>query len=151
MNTASKLSSIARFANSGERNGGSSSSGPQSIGSRPESHALLMREIIASLGRCPYSPPHSAGNIDGGGAARLQVPARHLSFQATRDEMLSVATMRKNTPSHCRSSTGKMLCLTDHRSPITYHFPRRAVSSAVERLVYTERVGGSNPSPPIFV
>ena len=25
----------------------------------------------------------------------------------------------------------------------------RAVSSAVERLVYTERVGGSNPSPPI--
>ena len=24
----------------------------------------------------------------------------------------------------------------------------RAVSSAVERLVYTERVGGSNPSPP---
>ncbi len=25
---------------------------------------------------------------------------------------------------------------------------RRAVSSAVERLVYTERAGGSNPSPP---
>lgn len=25
----------------------------------------------------------------------------------------------------------------------------RAVSSAVERLVYTERAGGSNPSPPI--
>jgi hypothetical protein len=28
------------------------------------------------------------------------------------------------------------------------HF--RAVSSVVERLVYTERVGGSKPSPPIF-
>jgi hypothetical protein len=26
----------------------------------------------------------------------------------------------------------------------------RAVSSVVERLVYTERVGGSNPSPPSF-
>src|SRR5579883_715059 len=26
--------------------------------------------------------------------------------------------------------------------------PRRAVSSAVEHLVYTERAGGSNPSPP---
>ena len=26
----------------------------------------------------------------------------------------------------------------------------RAVSSVVERLVYTERVGGSNPSPPIL-
>lgn len=28
------------------------------------------------------------------------------------------------------------------------HFQKGAVSSAVERLVYTERVGGSNPSPP---
>jgi hypothetical protein len=28
---------------------------------------------------------------------------------------------------------------------------RRAVSSAVERLVYTERAGGSNPSPPTIV
>ena len=27
----------------------------------------------------------------------------------------------------------------------------RAVSSVVERLVYTERVGGSNPSPPILL
>ena len=27
---------------------------------------------------------------------------------------------------------------------------KRAVSSVVERLVYTERVGGSNPSPPIL-
>src|ERR1043166_7719522 len=55
----------------------------------------------------------------------------------------------------------KMLSLTDHRSPITYHSLRvgavtpepwrtRAVSSVVERLVYTERVGGSNPSPPIL-
>ena len=27
---------------------------------------------------------------------------------------------------------------------------QRAVSSVVEHLVYTERVGGSKPSPPIF-
>jgi hypothetical protein len=29
------------------------------------------------------------------------------------------------------------------------HFFMRAVSSVVEHLVYTERVGGSKPSPPI--
>ena len=51
--------------------------------------------------------------------------------------------------------------LTDHPSLITYlsrrslwatadHF-ERAVSSAVEHLVYTEEVGGSKPSPPILL
>ncbi len=34
-----------------------------------------------------------------------------------------------------------------HHRP-RYPTPQRAVSSAVERLVYTERVGGSKPSPP---
>ena len=44
-----------------------------------------------------------------------------------------------------------MLRLTDYRSLITYHSLRfGAVSSVVERLVYTERVGGSKPSPPIL-
>src|SRR5437588_7621210 len=40
--------------------------------------------------------------------------------------------------------------LTDHSSLITYHIFERAVSSVVEHLVYTEGVGGSKPSPPIF-
>src|ERR1043166_10330225 len=44
-----------------------------------------------------------------------------------------------------------MLRLTDRHSLITYSLASsRAVSSVVERLVYTERVGGSNPSPPSF-
>ena len=34
---------------------------------------------------------------------------------------------------------------------LTLHLRARAVSSVVERLVYTERVGGSNPSPPILL
>ena len=33
--------------------------------------------------------------------------------------------------------------------PFTYE--NRAVSSVVEHLVYTERVGGSKPSPPNFL
>src|SRR4029453_8732537 len=32
-----------------------------------------------------------------------------------------------------------------------YSQTARAVSSVVERLVYTERGGGSNPSPPMFL
>src|SRR6476646_8649493 len=49
----------------------------------------------------------------------------------------------------CAFQETEMLRLTDHHSIITYHFSaNRAVSSVVERLVYTERVGGSKPSPP---
>ena len=49
----------------------------------------------------------------------------------------------------CAFPETEMLRLTDHHSIITYHFSaNRAVSSVVERLVYTERVGGSKPSPP---
>ena len=44
-----------------------------------------------------------------------------------------------------------MRCLTLHCSLITCKVAkRRAVSSVVEHLVYTERVGGSKPSPPRF-
>ena len=51
-----------------------------------------------------------------------------------------------------RSEETEMPRLTDQRSLITYHSLRfRAVSSVVERLVYTERVGGSKPSPPRFL
>src|SRR5690348_15360892 len=38
-----------------------------------------------------------------------------------------------------------------HWSRVTYHIFERAVSSAVEHLVYTEEVGGSKPSPPMFI
>src|ERR1700719_4345218 len=40
-------------------------------------------------------------------------------------------------------------CALLDSSPFTYQIFERAVSSVVERLVYTERVGGSKPSPPI--
>src|SRR5207302_5219451 len=49
---------------------------------------------------------------------------------------------------HMRAKKNALLCLTDHCSLITYHIFEGAVSSVVEHLVYTERVGGSKPSPP---
>ena len=44
-------------------------------------------------------------------------------------------------------ASGKFAGTTPATTMIESH-RGRAVSSVVERLVYTERVGGSNPSPP---
>ena len=72
----------------------------------------------------------------------LQFQKRSQHFLGTYDETLSVA-MRVNNPdrSHLR------IC---RRHACHYSQRSGAVSSVVERLVYTERVGGSKPSPPIF-
>jgi hypothetical protein len=72
-------------------------------------------------------------------------------FVGLHNETLSVVAMRVSNLNCLRSEETEMPRLTYHHSPITYHFLRiGAVSSVVERLVYTERVGGSNPSPPSF-
>ncbi len=73
---------------------------------------------------------------------------------------VSISSVRriKRLPSRCVNRAGpflipkpaKCFTLTDHDSLITYDSLRfGAVSSVVEHLVYTERVGGSKPSPPI--
>jgi hypothetical protein len=60
LNTDLELSWLASFANSIVKSGDLPRSAPQSIDSRPECHALLMRETIASLDRCPYLPPRGS-------------------------------------------------------------------------------------------
>src|SRR5947209_6459663 len=62
---------------------------------------------------------------------------------------------------HFSSATFIQICKADQRksalcldwSLVTRHLSlfQRAVSSAVEHLVYTEGVGGSKPSPPISI
>jgi hypothetical protein len=78
-------------------------------------------------------------------------------FIRAHDEALSVGAMRTSNEERppvgiprlsSRSQQEKCFALTHHRSLITYHILERAVSSVVEHLVYTERVGGSKPSPP---
>src|SRR4029077_4618822 len=72
--------------------------------------------------------------------------------------LLSVRTTHRFPSSRCASKTSgslpwqRMAKLCLDSSPFTNHLSLldRAVSSVVEHLVYTERVGGSKPSPPIF-
>ena len=72
-----------------------------------------------------------------------------LSVAAVRvcnKDCLPVGIDRRDT-APTPSGFAKSVCSADacHYSQTT-----RAVSSVVERLVYTERVGGSKPSPPRF-
>jgi hypothetical protein len=60
LNTASEVLWLASFAKSIAKSGDSPRTAPQSIDSRPECRALLMRETIAWLDRCPYSRPHGS-------------------------------------------------------------------------------------------
>jgi hypothetical protein len=74
-------------------------------------------------------------------------PTFHPPAQRT-PSVVPVRISNEGPPVGIHSQQKKCFALTHHRSPITYHILERAVSSVVEHLVYTERVGGSKPSPP---
>ncbi len=65
--------------------------------------------------------------------------SQYLHADAFASSMRSVCT---------NSAVSQLELVTSHYSLFTSF--SRAVSSVVEHLVYTERVGGSKPSPPIF-
>src|SRR6266481_895441 len=83
--------------------------------------------------------------------------ARIADSSSTNAVSFSSARTTKRFPSSRCASTieiariPELLCLTG--SPFAHHLSlslQGAVSSVVEHLVYTERVGGSKPSPPIL-
>ena len=79
----------------------------------------------------------------------FQFNKRSQLFIGTHYKLLSIAMRINKSGAFLIPKPAKCFTLTDHDSLITYHSLRfGAVSSVVERLVYTERVGGSNPSPP---
>src|SRR6266404_3118480 len=91
-------------------------------------------------------------------AASNSINAVNFSF-GTHNETLSVIAVCIDNRDCSHSRIALLDWITVHSSLITLlkgglatpeAWRRRAVSSVVEHLVYTERVGGSKPSPPIL-
>ena len=107
------------------------------------------RTNLASLSRL-FAP--SAGR-------RFQFQKRNQLFSGAHNELLSRRDARLRSrrfvPRNPRlryspNSNRALLSLFAAQTLATTVKRFGAVSSVVERLVYTERVGGSNPSPPIL-
>jgi hypothetical protein len=129
---------VNRIAKSGDLQ----SSALQSMSSRRETHVSRMDEIIAALDRYFYSPEH---NFDWKHAEVLEYSsAREIPGQWRRRSSAGISSGAKDEC--CRACFPRFAAQT---LATTVTRPG-AVSSVVERLVYTERVGGSKPSPPIL-
>ena len=101
-----------------------------------------MGNIIVSLGGYSYWPKHNLTRNTPEFLKYLAVP-QLASIQAKelgKNLMRWQAQLLRHVPA--------TIC-----SAVSCHYSHtfRAVSSVVERLVYTERVGGSKPSPPRFL
>ena len=138
MDIASEHSSTGRFANRLAKSGDLQSSVLRSISSRRETRVSWMGEIIAALHGYFCWPGH---NFDW-----KNVGVSRVILQRGRSTALR------------RRSSAEISCAGNDHRPTTFAAQTLAttvkrfgaVSSVVERLVYTERVGGSNPSPPRF-
>ena len=136
MDITSEHSSTGLFVNRIAKSGDLQSSALQSMSSRRETHVSWMDEIIAALDRYFYSPEH---NFDWKHAEVLEYSsAREIPGQRRRRSSQEIACAGTD---HCPTRFAAQTLATTVTRP-------GAVSSVVERLVYTERVGGSNPSPP---
>ncbi len=100
-----------------------------------------MHEIIASLDGYFCSARRNFDWNDGGSFWNLRLARQCNQGRKSRSPAENHLLVKHNPavrpPRICR------------RHACHYNQTIGAVSSVVERLVYTERVGGSNPSPPI--
>ena len=138
-NSVCGRSSTGRFANSVARSGDLLSSVLRRTGSRQEIRVSWMGEIIASLDGYFCLPGH---NFDWkhAGVSRA-IPQRARSHGMEAKEFGKILMRWQGQSLHAWPKIcGAVAC--------HYSLTFGAVSSVVERLVYTERVGGSNPSPP---
>jgi hypothetical protein len=141
LDIASEHSSTGRFENRIAKSGDLQSSALRNISSTRETHASWMGEIIALLHGYFCSPRR---NFDWKHVAGFPITSAARQKPTAWRRRSSENLMRGQGQSHCSACFPGFAA----QSPATTVTRLRAVSSVVERLVYTERVGGSNPSPP---